>query len=307
MTVRWAVVSVDLVIATPLFLDLTVVGLEALPALGEERFAGDLLRSPGGGAITAVAAARLGLRTAAVAPLGDDIAGEFVRDQLESEGVTVAGPRTARTPQTLVMPFGDDRAMVTIDPGARSRAADVIALEPRAVAANLEQIDLVPDGARGYITCGDDDARAFARRLPPAISRTRAFFLDRSDALVLSGENTLEDAVAMLAQSVETVVAMDGAHGMLTMLGGHRVPAPDFETGPAVDTTGDRDLISAAFAWADLGGADAATALAWACLYSQLAMTVPTATGGAVTEERLLQEGTARGLVPPPRADRAPV
>jgi hypothetical protein len=34
-------------------------------------------------------------------------------------------------------------------------------------------------------------------------------------------------------------------------------------------------------------------------------MTVPTATGGAVTEERLLQEGLARGLVPPPRAARA--
>ena len=131
----------------------------------------------------------------------------------------MAGPRTARTPQTLVMPFGDDRAMVTDRPGralacgrrGRARAA--------CVAANLEQIDLVPDGTRGYITCGDDDARAFARRLPPAISRTPAFFLDRSDALVLSGENTLEDAVAMLAQSVETVVAMDGAHGMLTMLG----------------------------------------------------------------------------------------
>jgi hypothetical protein len=46
--------------------------------------------------------------------------------------------------------------------------------------------------------------------------------------------------------------------------------------------------------------------VAWACLYSQLAMTVPTATGGAVTEERLLQEGAARGLVPPPRAERAP-
>jgi sugar/nucleoside kinase (ribokinase family) len=60
-------VSVDLVIATPSFLDLTVVGLEALPALGEERFAGDLLRSPGGGAITAVAATRLGLRTTLVA------------------------------------------------------------------------------------------------------------------------------------------------------------------------------------------------------------------------------------------------
>jgi sugar/nucleoside kinase (ribokinase family) len=298
-------VRVDLVIATPSFLDLTVVGLEALPALGEERFAGDLLRSPGGGAITAVAATRLGLNVALVAPLGEDLAGEFVRDELEHEGVTVAGPRTARTPQTLVMPLGEDRAMVTVDPGARARAADVAALDPRAVAANLEQLDLVPDGAHGYITCGDDDARAFARRLPPAIGRTRALFLDRTDALVLTGADRLEDAAAQLAQSVETVVVMNGAHGTLTMLGGRQAEAPDFDTGRAVDTTGDRDLICAAFAWADLRGADAATCVAWACLYSQLAMTVPTATAGAVTEERLLQEGMARGLVPPPRAARA--
>jgi ribokinase len=251
-----------------------------------------------------VAAVRLGLRTALVAPLGEDLAGEFVRAELEQEGVTVAGQRAARTPQTLVMPFGDDRAMVTVDPGARARASDIAALEPTAVAANLEQLYLVPEGARCYITCGDDDAHAFARRLPPQIGRTRALFLDRSDALILTGENRLEDAAALLARSVDTVVVMHGAHGTLTMLGGQRVEAPDFETGPAVDTTGDRDLISAAYAWADLGGADAATAVAWACLYGQLAMTVPTATGGAVTEERLLHEGAARGLVPPPRRDR---
>ena len=159
------------------------------------------------------------------------------------------------------MPFGDDRAMVTVDPGARARAADVAALEPRAVAANLEQLDLVPEGARAYITCGDDDARAFARRLPASISRTRALFLDRSDALVLTGANRIEEAAAELARSVETVVVMHGAHGTLAMLGGRQVEAPDFETGPAVDTTGDRDLLCAAYAWADLGGADPATRL----------------------------------------------
>jgi sugar/nucleoside kinase (ribokinase family) len=298
-------VSYELVVSTPAFLDMTVVGLEGLPALGEERFAGDLVRSPGGGAITAVAATRLGLRTAIVAPLGEDGAGEYVRDELENEGVTVAGARAARTPQTLVMPFGDDRAMVTVDPGARARAADVAALEPIAVAANLEQVDLVPEGARGYITCGDDDARAFARRMPEAIGRTRALFLDRSDALVLTGANRLEEAAAELAKCVDTVVVMHGAHRTLAMLGGRPVEAPDFETGAAVDTTGDRDLLCAAFAWADLRGADGPTCLAWARLYSQLAMTVPTATAGAVTEERLLQEGTARGLVPPPQLDRA--
>ena len=121
---------------------------------------------------------------------------------------------------------------------------------------------------------------------------------------MLTATERLEDAASQLAQSVATVVVMHGAHGTLTMLDGERVDAPDFETGPAVDTTGDRDLICAAYAWADLGGADPPNCVAWACLYGQLAMTVPTATGGAVTEERLLQEGAARGLVPPPRSQR---
>ena len=83
------------------------------------------------------------------------------------------------------------------------------------------------------------------------------------------------------------------------MTGGHRVEVPDFETGPVVDTTGDRDLLCAAYAWADLRGADADERLSWAQLYSRLAMGVPTATGGAVSEERLLEEGAKRGLSTP--------
>src|SRR6476469_5976369 len=133
----------DLAVATPAFLDLTFTGLEALPALGEERFGSDLLRSPGGGAITAVGAARLGLATALASPLGDDVAGDLVIE---------------------VLPVGDDRAMVTVDPGVRSSAADVAVLAPRAVAVNLDLLYVVPAGAAAYVTCGDDDARAFAGR-----------------------------------------------------------------------------------------------------------------------------------------------
>ena len=116
----------DLVVATPVFLDLTFVGLESLPALGEERFAAELLRSPGGGAITAVGAARLGLSAAVAAPLGDDVAGDIVRAMLAEEGVEWVATRPApRTPTTVVMPFGGDRAMVTIDParGPRPRTS----------------------------------------------------------------------------------------------------------------------------------------------------------------------------------------
>src|SRR5262245_66429932 len=138
----------DLVVATPVFLDLTFVGLEALPALGEERFAGALVRSPGGGAITAVGAARLGLSTAVAAPLGDDVAGDLVRAALGPDGVDVIATRSSpRTPTTVVLPFGSDRAMVTVDPGVRTSAGDVAAGQPRAVATNLDMLHLVPPDA----------------------------------------------------------------------------------------------------------------------------------------------------------------
>jgi sugar/nucleoside kinase (ribokinase family) len=298
-------VPTDLIVATPAFLDLTAVGLDALPALGEERFAGDLLRSPGGGAITAVAAARLGLSTALVAPLGDDLPGEYVRSEVEREGVRVSGPRTSKTPQTLVLPCGDDRAMVTVDPGPRARAADVEEFLPTAaLAGNLEQLHLAPEGARVYLTCGDDDAHAFAGRIPEAIGRASVLVLDRADALRLTRTETVDDALAALGGCVENAIVALGPRGSAAMTGGERVDAPSYGIGPAVDTTGDRDLLCAAYAWADMSGAEPRACIAWAQLYADLAMSVPTATGGAVDEQRLLDEGIKRGLAPPPQAPR---
>src|SRR6478609_8350263 len=186
----------DLVVATPVFLDLTFAGLESLPALGEERFAAELLRSPGGGAITAVAAA----------PLGDDVAGDLVRSALSGEQVEVIMTRSAsRTPTTVVLPVGGDRAMVTVDPGIRASAVDIVARAPTAVAANLDLLHVVPAGVRAYITCGDDEARAYAGRPPAALADTRALFVNRTEALALTGEVTVDRAAARLGALVETV------------------------------------------------------------------------------------------------------
>ena len=160
--------NVDLAVVTPAYLDYTFVGLESLPGPGEERFAGDMLRSPGGGAITAVGATRLGLsprswrRSATTSPA------RFVRRALEQEGIAVGEPRGNRTPTTVVMPVAGERSMVDGRPGRARPPADLEALTTRAVAATLEQIDLLPAGVRAFVTCGDDDARAFAGRLPRA-------------------------------------------------------------------------------------------------------------------------------------------
>jgi ribokinase len=291
----------DLVVATPVFLDLTFVGLEALPALGEERFAGELLRSPGGGAITAVGGARLGLTTAIAAPLGDDVAGDLVRGLLADESIELVATKSApRTPTTVVLPFGGDRAMVTVDPGVRASAADVAAHAPRAVAANLDQLHIVPNGVPGYATCGSDDSRAYAGRPPAALERARVFFASRSEALALTGAPTIEDAARSLAELAETVVVTLAGDGAISCSGGEILTAPTERVERPVDTTGAGDLLTAEYIWADLGGAEPVDRLRWAVLYATLAVTTATGVGGAVTEAQLLEEGAERGFVAPP-------
>jgi sugar/nucleoside kinase (ribokinase family) len=293
-------VNVDLAVLTPAYLDYTFVGLEALPGPGEERFAGDMLRSPGGGAITAVGAKRLGLTSALVAPLGDDLAGRWVRRQLEAEGVLVGDARGTRTPTTVVMPVAGERSMVTVDPGVRARAADLEPLSPRAVAATLEQIDIVPDDVCAFITCGDDDARAFAGRLPRVERRPRALIVNRREAGVLTGAPTPAEAADRLASVAEIVAVTLGPDGAAAVVDGRSITVGGSDAVPVLDTTGAGDLFAAALAWADLLGAEPDVAIAWANLYAGLSVGSHTGTGGAVSRERLLEEGAQRGLPPLP-------
>lgn len=298
----------DLVVATPVFLDLTFVGLESLPALGEERFAAELLRSPGGGAITAVAASRLGLSAAVAAPLGDDVAGDLVRHALREEGVEPVATRSApRTPATVVLPFGGDRAMVTVDPGVRASAADVAAQSPRAVAASLDQLYVVPDGALAFVTCGDDDARAYAGRPPATLTGARALFVNQREALALTGAERLEDAAGALAELSETVIVTLAGEGAVAARDGGLLEVPAERVDDPADTTGAGDLLVAAYIWADLHGAEPDDRLRWAVLYATMAVTTPTGVGGAATETELVEAGTARGLAVPPRSSASRV
>src|SRR3954453_20186629 len=190
---------VDLACAEPAFLDLTFPGLESIPMPGEERLAQDFMRSPGGGAITAIGAARLGLSSSLVSPLGEDSVGILLRTMLADDGVRWDGRLVPRTPVTGILPAnGDrvrvtlpsngDRAMATFDPGESVTGAELAKVEPRAVVLSIPRLPLAPAGARVYVSVGDVDARALAGgELPAELSTARALLVNQREARLLTG------------------------------------------------------------------------------------------------------------------------
>jgi sugar/nucleoside kinase (ribokinase family) len=296
--------KVDLACAEPAFLDLTFAGLEGVPRPGEERLANDLLRSPGGGAITAVGAARLGLSSALVSPIGKDPVGDLLLSMLGKDGVRFAGRRVARTPLTVVMPVDGDRAMATFDPGEEVTAAELAAVAPRAVVLSLARLALAPPGARVYASVGDIDARAMSGQGLPDLRSVRALLVNEREAELLTGLADPELAAARLAESAPVAIVTLGERGALAA-GVEGVVHVEGVPVEAVDTTGAGDLFAAAYAWADRWGEALTERLRWAVLYAALSVRVATATAGAVSLKALLEEGVEHGLASPVREPSA--
>jgi ribokinase len=293
-------VSVDVAVASTAFLDMTFVGLDALPAPGEERFAQDLVESPGGGAITAIGCARLGLTTALASPIGEDRAGHLLRDALQREGIALVAPPVQRTAVAAVMPVGGERSFATYDPRYRASGADIAALVPRAVVVGLRGLSAVPPGARAYVTAADEDTRG---RLPDRLDVADTLIVNAREATLLTGTATPADAAARLATRVPTVIVTLGPDGALAVSGGLPLRVPGVDVGAAVDTTGAGDLLVAGWAWAREQQLDFEARLRWAVLYAALSVTVPTGAAGAARLSEFIEEGTRRGL-PAPRSGK---
>lgn len=292
--------TVDLLCAVRAFVDLTLVGLDALPGPGEERHADDLVRSPGGGAVLAVAAARLGLRVVVAAPLGADEGGDFIRAALAAEGVTWVGRVVDRTPTTVVLPAGSDRAMATVDPRSEASAAELAAVDARAVVLCLGLVDSATAGPALYVAVGDAESREFAGRLPAGVAGARAMFVNEREALTLTGATDAEAAAAALAEQVPCVVVTLGARGAIAATGDRLLRAEGLPV-TAVDSTCAGDLFLASYVWADLAGAVPVDRLRWAVLHSARSVQVRTALAGAATADALLAAGADIGLVLPHR------
>jgi ribokinase len=139
--------AAQIVVVGSLNMDL-VARAPRLPLPGETVGGTGFATVPGGkGANQAVAAARLGARTAMIGCVGDDAFGERLRGGLLSDGIGCGALRTVEACSSgvaLIVVDAAGRNAIVVVPGANGRLtpADVDAAEPLIAAAEMVVLQL---------------------------------------------------------------------------------------------------------------------------------------------------------------------
>jgi len=303
--------------------DVMVVGDDVTPGFGQqEKLVGGIsLEIGGSAAITAVAAARLGLRVALAAAVGDDPAGGFMLGQLAAAGVDtapVAVRRDAPTGITVALSAGADRAILTaVGAVATLTARDVpAALLLRARHVHVSSYFLVERslgpglaallgaaraaGARTSLDTNWDPAERWGdRHLRDALAHASLLLPNETEAMRLAGVASVEEAVPVLAgpgPAGPALVVKLGARGALYLDGDRRYLAVPPPVTP-VDATGAGDCFNAGVIAGLLDGLDLPGAVALGCAVGAASTQAPGGTAGCPdlpTAQALARQVTRR-------------
>jgi sugar/nucleoside kinase (ribokinase family) len=235
-----------------------------IPSLEPGRFAGKLRaqrrdRLGGGQIATAmVACARLGLRAAFCATVGDDAAGGEVIAGLEAESVDVAGvERHPRAATRVALLLVDERGQrVVIDTGRGGSSPAPTLLRDRIAAARIVHLDvsepayamLAAHHARECGTLVSLDVDHPAPGLDELLPLVDVCITSRGVPEKITGESNLEVALRRLGDRTGGLVGctLDG-DGAALIDDGHLILSPAFPVDRMVDTTACGDTFHAAF------------------------------------------------------------
>jgi sugar/nucleoside kinase (ribokinase family) len=284
--------------------DVMVVGGDVTPAFGQQEklVDGISLEIGGSASITAVAAARLGLRVALAAAVGDDPAGRFMLGQLAAEGVDtgyIAVRDESPTGMTVALSAGGDRAILTATGAVATLTARDVppALLARARHVHVSSYFLVAEslgpglatmlgtaragGAGTSLDTNWDPAQRWAdERLAAALAHVRLLLPNEAEALHLAGAATLDQAVSALTAAGPRLVVKLGERGALCADGTrHYLAQPPPVT--VTDTTGAGDCFNAGVIAGLLSGEDLLSASALGCAVGAASTRAPGGTAGA--------------------------
>ncbi|ARX83618.1 MULTISPECIES: ribokinase [Streptomyces] len=269
-----------------------VTAVERRPGAGETVLGSDLAVHPGGkGANQAVAAGRLGARTALLARVGDDAYGRLLLESQRSAGVDTVGVLVGGAPTGVALitvdPSGDNSIVVAPGANARLTPEDVRAAGSLFAAARVVSVQLeIPlDTVAEVVRALPEGTRLVLNPSPPAplpgevLAACDPLVVNEHEArVILKGAGAdvpdapEEWAQGLLALGPRSVVVTLGGDGALVAGpdGVARVPSVKVA---AVDTTGAGDAFTAALAWRLGAGEDLESAARYAAKVGALAVT----------------------------------
>jgi sugar/nucleoside kinase (ribokinase family) len=243
----------------------------------------------GSAAITAVAAARLGLRVALAAAVGPDPAGEFMLAQLAAEGVDSAAIVTRAnlaTGMSIALSHGDDRAILTAAGAMTSLTANDV---PRDLLGCVRHVhvssyfllehslgpglaELFDFAHRSGATTSldtnwDPSDRWGGDQLHGVLANTDVVLPNEEEAKRLSGQPTVRLALPVLHAAGPRAVVKLGARGAICLDGAqpHRIHPPTGLAGELVDATGAGDCFNAGLIAGLLDGMRLTAAVSLGC------------------------------------------
>lgn len=266
----------------------------------------------GSGAITACAAARLGLRVAFVGVLGRDVFGRFMLEALTERGVDVSRCVTdpdRPTGLSVILSRREDRAILTSVGSIADLRAELVddellgaarhvhvssyflqdALRP-ALPALFERAHAA--GATTSVDPNWDPAERWDAGLLPLLARTDVFLPNSVEARAITAVDDVDVAAQTLAERGTVVAMKSGKGGGLAIAGDETVRTGSIPAA-VVDTTGAGDAFDAGFLAGRLAGWPLGRCLALAVACGSLSTRAIGGTGAQPTmEEALAAMGT---------------
>ncbi len=302
--------------------DVLVLGADVTPSFGqrEKLVEGIWMVIGGSAAITAVAAARLGLSVELVAAVGADPAGDFLLGQLSRQGVgttAMAVRDDVPTGMTVALSRGADRAILTALGAVATLAAEDV---PAGLLAQARHVHvssyfllehslgtglaamLAAARAAGATvsldTNWDPSGKWGDDRLSASLAQADVLLPNEAEALRIAGEPTLSAAAQALAAAGPKLAIKLGERGVLCADGPvwHRAELPPIEP---VDATGAGDCFNAGLIAGLLHGLALPAAAALGCAVGALSTQAPGGTASCpdlASAQALAKTATVRSV-----------
>lgn len=298
----------DLVVFGEFFSDLIFYGLSHEPRLGEEVKTRSFLIAPGGGlATSAIAATRLGSRTAVITRVGADASTLPTWAEILREGLDVSACEVQKgkpTALTVSAAFRANRMLLTHDPinehledllskrivtDTLHRARHVhLACALRQPTRWIPVLERLRDAGITVSANFGWNPDLSAQELLSIVKHCEFIFPNEHEAKAITGARTALNALEKLVDWCHIPVVKLARGGAVLVANGkqYRQAAPSL---PVIDATGASDAFDGGFLHAFLQGADWDECLRTGNICSSLSATQPGGPKGLPTQRELRQ------------------